>query len=178
MTPADSASTSPIPRASRRASGDPVGQAPRTAGERRARLFARRRLRTDRAADPAAGRDLPRHVGRGNPRPALSDQRRRRRRAVPAGPTTRSRSAAPISPPTRPGGIAEYSYLGPVFRARAGQGGELTQTGLESFGRRDAEAADAEIFSLAMEAAAAAGGGQRSRCGSATPGCSTRVLDC
>ena len=57
------------------------------------------------------------------------------------------------------GKIAEYSYLGPVFRARAGQGGEQTQTGLESFGRRDAEAADAEVFSLAMEAATAAGGG-------------------
>ena len=57
------------------------------------------------------------------------------------------------------GKIAEYSYLGPVFRARAGQAGEQTQTGLESFGRRDAEAADAEVFSLAMEAATAAGGG-------------------
>ena len=55
------------------------------------------------------------------------------------------------------GKIAEYSYLGPVFRARAGQVGEQTQTGLESFGRRDAEAADAEVFSLAMEAATAAG---------------------
>jgi ATP phosphoribosyltransferase regulatory subunit len=59
----------------------------------------------------------------------------------------------------RAGKIAEYSYLGPVFRARAGQVGEQTQTGLESFGRRDAEAADAEVFSLAMEAATAAGGG-------------------
>ena len=56
------------------------------------------------------------------------------------------------------GGIAEYSYLGPVFRAQGGQGGERIQTGLESFGRRDAEAADAEIFSLALEAATAAGG--------------------
>jgi ATP phosphoribosyltransferase regulatory subunit len=56
------------------------------------------------------------------------------------------------------GKIAEYSYLGPVFRARAGQVGEQTQTGLESFGRQDAEAADAEVFSLAMEAAIAAGG--------------------
>ena len=56
------------------------------------------------------------------------------------------------------GAIAEYSYLGPVFRARADRGGEQTQTGLESFGRHDAEAADAEVFSLAMEAATAAGG--------------------
>ena len=59
----------------------------------------------------------------------------------------------------RAGGIAEYSYLGPVFRARAGQDGEQTQTGLESFGRKDAEAADAEIFALRLEAATAAGGG-------------------
>jgi ATP phosphoribosyltransferase regulatory subunit len=29
----------------------------------------------------------------------------------------------------RAGAIAEYSYLGPVFRARAGQDGEQTQTG-------------------------------------------------
>ena len=59
----------------------------------------------------------------------------------------------------RAGGVAEYSYLGPVFRARAGQGGEQTQTGLESFGRTDAEAADAEVFALSLEAALAAGGG-------------------
>jgi ATP phosphoribosyltransferase regulatory subunit len=57
------------------------------------------------------------------------------------------------------GRVAEYSYLGPVFRARSGQGGEHTQTGLESFGRKDAEAADAEVFALSLEAAAAAGGG-------------------
>ncbi len=56
------------------------------------------------------------------------------------------------------GGIAEYSYLGSVFRAQGGHGGERTQTGLESFVRRDAEAADAEIFALAFEAATAAGG--------------------
>jgi ATP phosphoribosyltransferase regulatory subunit len=48
--------------------------------------------------------------------------------------------------------------LGPVFRAQGGQGGERAQTGLESFGRRDVEAADAEIFAIAMEAAAIAGG--------------------
>jgi len=59
----------------------------------------------------------------------------------------------------RAGAIAEYSYLGPVFRARAGQAGEQTQTGLESFGRTDAEAADAEVFALSLEAATAAGGG-------------------
>ena len=65
------------------------------------------------------------------------------------------------------GGVAEYSYLGPVFRAHGAQGGEQTQTGLESFGRHDAEAADAEVFSLAMEAAAAAGGALMARLGDA-----------
>jgi ATP phosphoribosyltransferase regulatory subunit len=59
----------------------------------------------------------------------------------------------------RTGSVAEYSYLGPVFRARAGQAGEQTRTGLESFGRKDAEAADAEVFALSLEAATAAGGG-------------------
>ena len=52
-----------------------------------------------------------------------------------------------------------YSYLGPVFRARPGSVGELWQTGLESFGRRDVEAADAEILALALEGAQAAGSG-------------------
>jgi ATP phosphoribosyltransferase regulatory subunit len=54
---------------------------------------------------------------------------------------------------------AQYAYLGPVFRARPGQTGESTQTGLESYGRTDAEAADAEIFAVAMESAEAAGAG-------------------
>lgn len=54
---------------------------------------------------------------------------------------------------------SRYSYLGPVFRARAGKAGESWQTGLESFGRRDVEAADAEILGLALEAAEAAGSG-------------------
>ena len=54
---------------------------------------------------------------------------------------------------------AQYSYLGPVFRARPGEIGEFTQSGLESYGRADAEAADAEIFATAMEAAKAAGAG-------------------
>src|SRR6202011_4290070 len=54
---------------------------------------------------------------------------------------------------------AQYSYLGPVFRARPGQSGESVQSGLESYGRSDVEAADAEIFAVAMEAAQAAGAG-------------------
>jgi ATP phosphoribosyltransferase regulatory subunit len=54
---------------------------------------------------------------------------------------------------------AQYAYLGPVFRARPGADGERTQTGLESYGRRDIEAADAEILALALEAAERAGSG-------------------
>jgi ATP phosphoribosyltransferase regulatory subunit len=65
------------------------------------------------------------------------------------------------------GTIAEYSYLGPVFRAGANQREERIQTGLESFGRGDAEAADAEVFALSIEAAAAAGGPLAARLGDA-----------
>jgi len=54
---------------------------------------------------------------------------------------------------------AQYAYLGPVFRARPGQLGERMQTGLESYGRRDVEAADAEMLACALEAAASAGAG-------------------
>jgi len=57
----------------------------------------------------------------------------------------------------RVGRTAEYSYLGRVFRAQV-EGGERVQTGLESFGRKDTEAADAEVFSLSMEAAGEAAG--------------------
>src|SRR5271170_3051126 len=59
----------------------------------------------------------------------------------------------------RPGAEAQYAYLGPVFRARPGQSGEMIQTGLESYGRDDIEAADAEVLGLALEAAEAAGSG-------------------
>jgi ATP phosphoribosyltransferase regulatory subunit len=57
------------------------------------------------------------------------------------------------------GRLAQYAYLGPVFRARPGESGEMTQTGLESYGRNDIEAADAEILGLALEAAELAGAG-------------------
>ena len=53
----------------------------------------------------------------------------------------------------RAGQPAGFSYLGPVFRARTGATPEIRQAGLESFGRTDREAADAEIFTLALEAA-------------------------
>ena len=58
-----------------------------------------------------------------------------------------------------PSAEAQYAYLGPVFRARPGQSGEMIQTGLESYGSPEIEAADAEILALALEAAEAAGSG-------------------
>ncbi|GAC1333586.1 MAG: ATP phosphoribosyltransferase regulatory subunit [Beijerinckiaceae bacterium] len=52
-----------------------------------------------------------------------------------------------------------YSYCGPIFRYRPNASGEYIQAGLESFGCKDRAAADAEILSLAIEAAAEAGHG-------------------
>ncbi|BBF91427.1 ATP phosphoribosyltransferase regulatory subunit [Blastochloris tepida] len=46
-----------------------------------------------------------------------------------------------------------YSYLGPVFRFRGDAPGEFLQAGIESLGRRDREAADAEVLALGCEAA-------------------------
>ncbi len=53
---------------------------------------------------------------------------------------------------------AAYSYCGPVFRLRTGETGEFVQAGIESFGRTDIAAADAEIVALALEAVEAADG--------------------
>lgn len=50
------------------------------------------------------------------------------------------------------GKAASFCYLGPVFRQQESGAGELIQAGIESFGRRDIAAADAEIFALALEA--------------------------
>src|ERR1700749_2540126 len=52
---------------------------------------------------------------------------------------------------------AGFSYLGPVFRFRGGRPGEFLQAGIESFGRQDRAAADAEMLALALEATAAFG---------------------
>jgi len=48
---------------------------------------------------------------------------------------------------------AAFSYFGKIFRYRPGGSGEFKQAGLESFGRADRQAADAEILALALEAA-------------------------
>ncbi|MGL4727355.1 MAG: ATP phosphoribosyltransferase regulatory subunit [Bosea sp. (in: a-proteobacteria)] len=50
-----------------------------------------------------------------------------------------------------------YCYAGPVFRIRSGEPSEFAQAGLESFGRTDTTAADAEIMALTLEAVAAQG---------------------
>lgn len=48
---------------------------------------------------------------------------------------------------------AAYSYCGSVFRFRKDGPGEFVQAGIESLGRADREAADAEILALSLEAA-------------------------
>jgi ATP phosphoribosyltransferase regulatory subunit len=56
----------------------------------------------------------------------------------------------------RAGQPAGFSYLGPVFRYRWGhQPSQFLQAGIESFGRQDRAAADAEMLALALEATAA-----------------------
>ena len=57
----------------------------------------------------------------------------------------------------RAGQPAGFSYLGPVFRYRSGQASEFLQAGIESFGRQDRAAADAEMLALALEATGAFG---------------------
>jgi ATP phosphoribosyltransferase regulatory subunit len=52
---------------------------------------------------------------------------------------------------------AGFSYLGPVFRYRGGRPSEFLQAGIESFGRADHAAADAEMLALGLEATAAFG---------------------
>jgi ATP phosphoribosyltransferase regulatory subunit len=58
---------------------------------------------------------------------------------------------------SRAGQPAGFSYLGPVFRYRGNRPSEFLQAGIESFGRQDRAAADAEMLGLALEAAAAFG---------------------
>ena len=48
---------------------------------------------------------------------------------------------------------AGFCYLGMVFRHREGAAAEFLQAGIESFGRQDKAAADAEMLALGLEAA-------------------------
>ncbi|WP_291852825.1 ATP phosphoribosyltransferase regulatory subunit [Bradyrhizobium sp.] len=57
----------------------------------------------------------------------------------------------------RAGAPAGFSYLGPVFRYRGGRPSEFVQAGIESFGRQDRAAADAEMLALALQATTAFG---------------------
>src|SRR5580704_6219405 len=50
------------------------------------------------------------------------------------------------------GGPAGFCYLGAVFRHRDGAAAEFLQAGIESFGRTDKAAADAEMLALGLEA--------------------------
>lgn len=52
---------------------------------------------------------------------------------------------------------AGFCYLGPVFRYRGGRTSEFLQAGVESFGRQDRAAADAEMLALALQATTACG---------------------
>jgi ATP phosphoribosyltransferase regulatory subunit len=64
-------------------------------------------------------------------------------------PVSRDYLASPFA-----GKPAGFCYLGPVFRHRSDAPAEFMQAGIESFGRHDAAAADAEMLSLALEATA------------------------
>jgi ATP phosphoribosyltransferase regulatory subunit len=52
---------------------------------------------------------------------------------------------------------ASYAYLGPVFRQRGAEPGEFLQAGIESLGRTDRIAADADVLKLALDATARLG---------------------
>ncbi len=64
-------------------------------------------------------------------------------------PVSRDYLASPLA-----GKPAGYCYLGPVFRHRSDAPAEFLQAGIESFGRPDQAAADAEMLSLGLEATA------------------------
>jgi ATP phosphoribosyltransferase regulatory subunit len=64
-------------------------------------------------------------------------------------PVSRDYLASPLA-----GKPAAFCYLGPVFRHRVDQPSEFLQAGIESFGRPDKAAADAEMLSLGLEATA------------------------
>ena len=64
-------------------------------------------------------------------------------------PVARDYLASPAA-----GQPANFCYLGPVFRDRGEGAAEFVQAGIESFGRADKAAADAETLALALEATA------------------------
>ena len=64
-------------------------------------------------------------------------------------PVSRDYLASPLA-----GKATGFCYLGPVFRHRSDAPAEFLQAGIESFGRADKTAADAEMLSLGLEATA------------------------
>jgi ATP phosphoribosyltransferase regulatory subunit len=62
-------------------------------------------------------------------------------------PVSRDYLASPLA-----GKAAGFCYLGAVFRHREGATAEFVQAGIESFGRNDRAAADAEMLALGLEA--------------------------
>src|SRR6516225_8994088 len=64
-------------------------------------------------------------------------------------PVSRDYLASPVA-----GKPQAFCYLGPVFRHRGEAPGEFLQAGVESFGRLDTAAADAEMLALGLEATA------------------------
>jgi len=64
-------------------------------------------------------------------------------------PVSRDYLASPLA-----GQVAGLCYLGPVFRHQESEPGEILQAGIESFGRRDTAAADAEMLAQGLEATA------------------------
>src|ERR1700676_2177398 len=64
-------------------------------------------------------------------------------------PVSRDYLASP-----KAGRPAGFCYLGPVFRHRENEPSEFLQAGIESFGRTDIAAADAEMLALGLEATA------------------------
>src|SRR5690348_1944951 len=62
-------------------------------------------------------------------------------------PVSRDYLASPAA-----GKPAGFCYLGPVFRHRSDAPAEFLQAGIESFGRSDTAAADAETLALGLEA--------------------------
>jgi ATP phosphoribosyltransferase regulatory subunit len=64
-------------------------------------------------------------------------------------PVARDYLASPVA-----GKPTGFCYLGPVFRHRKHGPSEFLQLGIESFGREDRAAADAEMLALALEATA------------------------
>ncbi len=70
-------------------------------------------------------------------------------------PVSRDYLASPLA-----GQPAGFCYLGTVFRHRSDASAEFLQAGIESFGRPDKAAADAEMLALGLEATAHYGLGQ------------------